>query len=29
MPVGVRVVIETPGKNIPCEVDRLSGVNAL
>jgi flagellum-specific ATP synthase len=29
MSVGARVVIETPGKNIPCEVVGFSGVNAL
>jgi flagellum-specific ATP synthase len=29
MSVGARVIIETPGKNIPCEVVGFSGVNAL
>ncbi len=29
MSVGAHVVIETPGKNIPCEVVGFSGVNAL
>jgi flagellum-specific ATP synthase len=29
MSVGARVVIETPGKAIPCEVVGFSGVNAL
>ena len=29
MSVGARVVIETPGKNIPCEVVGFSGGNAL
>src|ERR1700691_3174251 len=29
VPVGARVVIEVPSKNIPCEVVGFSGVNAL